>query len=62
MEDVEADDTSSSGTNSGGPIKEASSATDDKDKNVIYDWECFRKDKVWRHYNLYYRGLMIIVE
>ena len=44
MEDVGTDDTTSNGSNSRGPIKEASS-TPDKEDNLIYDQEQFRKNK-----------------
>lgn len=62
MEDVEADDAIGSGSNSRGPIREASSATNKKDKNLIYDRTHFRRDKVRCHYNLYYSERRVIIE
>ena len=37
MEDVGTDDTSSSRSDSGGPIREANNATEKEDDNLIYD-------------------------
>ena len=62
MEDIEIDDIAGSGLNSGRPIREASSTTNDKDENLIYYQEHFRMDKAWHHYNLHYHGHRIIVE
>ena len=49
MEDVEADNAAGSKSDFGGPIKEASSGTEEEDEHLIYDRTCFRRDKVWRH-------------
>ena len=62
MEDVETDDTTGSGSNSRGPIKEASSATDAEDDNLIYDRERLRKNKARRRYNFYNRDRRVIIE
>jgi hypothetical protein len=36
MEDVEVDDAAGSGSHSGGPIKEASTTTDEEDNHLVY--------------------------
>ena len=46
----------------GGPIREASISIDVEDDNLIYDRECFKKNKVWRRYDFYYRDRRVIVE
>jgi hypothetical protein len=60
MEDVEADDPI--GSDSGGPIREANSATNKEDDNLIYDWEHFRNNKAQCRYDYYYNGCRIVVE
>ena len=62
MEDIGTDDTTGSGSNSRGPIREASSATDKEEDNLIYDREQFRKNKARCHYDFYYRDRKVIVE
>ena len=56
------DDPVGSGTDSGGLIRKANNATDKEDNNLIYDWECFRKDKARYRYDYHYSGHRIIVE
>jgi hypothetical protein len=62
MEDVEANDTASTGSDSGRLIRKANNATNMEDEHLVYDWMRFRRDKVWRCYNLYYSGRKVIVE
>ena len=62
MEDVGTDDTAGSMSDSKGPIKEAYSATDEEDDNLIYNQERYRRNKAWRHYDFYYWDRRVIVE
>jgi hypothetical protein len=62
MEDVGTNGTACSRSDSGGPIRKASSATDKEDNNLIYNQECFRKNKARRCYDFYYRDCRIIIE
>jgi hypothetical protein len=61
MEDVGTDDIVGSGTDSEGPVREAST-TVDEDEHLIYDQRRFRKDKIWRCFNLYYSRCRVIIE
>jgi hypothetical protein len=45
-----------------GLIKEASSTTNVKDNNLIYDRERFRKNKAQSRYDFYYQDHKVIVE
>ena len=62
MEDVGTDDTTGSGSDSKGPIRKASSATNEEDKNLIYDQKCLKRNKARHHYDFYYRDHKVIVE
>jgi hypothetical protein len=62
MEDVGTDDTTGSGSDYRGPIRDASSTIDKEDDNLINDQECFRKSKALRRYDFYYLDSRIIVE
>jgi hypothetical protein len=62
MEDVESDDTVRDRPVPGEPIREASTATDDEDAELVYDHTRFQRDKVKRRYFYYYHGRRIIVE
>jgi hypothetical protein len=53
MEDVGTDDTTGSGLDYRGPIRDASSTIDKEDDNLINDQECFRKSKALRRYDFY---------
>jgi hypothetical protein len=61
MEDVESDNTARDRPGPGEPIREASTATDEEDAELVYDHTRFRRDKVRRHYFHYYHGRRIIV-
>ena len=61
-EDVEKDVTSSSEIDSKGLVREASTATDEEDEHLVYDWTRFRKDKIWRRFKLYYCKRRVIIE
>ena len=45
MKDVGTDDTAGNKSDFGGPIKEASSTSDEEDDNLIYDRERFMRNK-----------------
>jgi hypothetical protein len=62
MEDFESDDTTRDRLVPGEPIREASTATKEKDVELVYDHTCFRRDKVSRRYSRYYHGHRIIIE
>ena len=62
MEDAGTDVTADSGSDSRGLIRKASSATDAKDNNLIYDHERFRKNKTRRHYDFYNRDHRVIIK
>jgi hypothetical protein len=62
MEDVGADDTAGSGSDSEGPVREASTTIDEEDEHLVYDRTCFKKDMIWHRFNLYYSNPRVIIE
>ena len=62
MEDVWTDDITGRGSDSRGPIRKASSAIDKEDDILIYNQECFRKNKARHYYDFYYRDRRAIIE
>jgi hypothetical protein len=62
MEDVESDDVARNKPGLGEPIKEASTAIDEEDAELVYDHTHFQRDKVRHRYFRYYHGRRIIVE
>jgi hypothetical protein len=62
MEDVESDDATRDRPILGEPIREASTTTDEEDAELVYDHNCFQRDKVRRRYFRYYHGRRIIIE
>jgi hypothetical protein len=62
IEDVESDDTAKDRPVPGEPIREASTATNEEDAELVYDHTRFRRDKVKRRYFRYYHGRRIINE
>jgi hypothetical protein len=61
MEDVESDAAAKDRSIPGEPIREASTAIDKEDTEVVYDHTRFRRDKVRRRYFRYYHGRRIII-
>jgi hypothetical protein len=62
MEDVESGDVARDRSGLGEPIREASTAMDKEDVELVYDHTLFQKDKFRCWYFRYYYGRMIIVE
>ena len=62
MKDVESDDAARHRPGPSEPIREASTATDEEDAELVYDHTHFWRDKVRRRYFCYYHGCMIIVK
>jgi hypothetical protein len=62
MEDVGSDDSVGDRSVPGTPIREASTATDEEDADLVYDHTRFRRDKVRCRYFHYYHERKIIVE
>jgi hypothetical protein len=62
MEYVGSDDTTGDRPVPGMPIREAITAIDKEDANLVYDHTRFRRDKVKRRYFRYYHERRIIVE
>jgi hypothetical protein len=62
MEDVGSDDTVGDKPVPGTPIREASTAIDEEDADLVYDHTRFRRDKVRQRYFRYYHRCRIIVE
>jgi hypothetical protein len=62
MEDVGSDNTVRDKPVPGVSIREASTATDEEDVDLVYYHTRFRRDKVKRQYFCYYHGRRIIVE
>jgi hypothetical protein len=62
MEDVGSDDIAEGRPVLGTSIREASTATDKEDANLVYDHTRFRRDKVKRRYFCFYHECRIIVE
>jgi hypothetical protein len=62
MEDVKSDDAARHRPVPGEPIREASTTTDEKDAELVYDHTRFWRDKVRCRYFRYYHGCKIIIE
>jgi hypothetical protein len=62
MGDVGSDDTTRDRPVPSAPIREANTATDKEDPNLVYDHTCFQRDKVRRRYFCYYHRRKIIVK
>ena len=62
MEEAANDDTTRDRLVPDEPIQGASTATDEEDKDLVYDHSRFRRDKVRRRYFHYYHERRIIVE
>ena len=62
MKDVRANDTTSSGSDSKGPTREASTATDEDVERLVYGRAHFRKDKIRQSFNLYYIKRRVIID
>ena len=62
MENVESDDTAKNRPRPGEPIKEASTATDEEDAELVYNRARFQRDKVRCRYFRYNHGRRISVE
>ena len=62
IEDVGADDTADSGSDSEGPVREASTAIDKEDEHLFYNRTHFKKDKIRHHFNLYYSRRRVVIE
>jgi hypothetical protein len=59
--DTKNDDTVRGRPVPGEPIRKGSTADRDDD-DLVYDYTCFRRDKVRRRYTRYYHGRRIIIE
>jgi hypothetical protein len=62
MEDVESDDAAKDSPVPAEPIRKASTTTDEKDAELVYDHSCSQRDKVRCRYFRYYHGCRIIIE
>jgi hypothetical protein len=62
MGEVEGDDTAKDRLGPGEPIREASTAMNEEDAELVYDHNRFQRDKVKRRYFCYYHGCKIIIE
>jgi hypothetical protein len=62
MENVESDDAAKDRPVPGEPIREASTATNEEESELVYDYTRLRRDKVRCRYFRYYHGRRIIIE
>jgi hypothetical protein len=62
MEDVESDNATRDRPVPSEPIREASTAIEEEDAELVYDHTRFRRDKVRCRYFRYYHGHRIIIE